>query len=129
MSSPDVDVLVVGAGHAGLGVAARLKARGRSPVILEANPRIGDSWRARWVSLRLFTPRFVNGLPGMRFPDGDDPFPGKDEVADYQQRDAETLGVPIRLGTRVRALGRTRDVFVASLDDGVITAWSVVVAN
>ena len=129
MSSPDVDVLVVGAGHAGLGVAARLKARGRSPVIHEANPRIGDSWRARWASLRLFTPRFVNGLPGMRFPDGDDPFPGKDEVADYQQRYAESLGVPIRVATPVRRLRRARDGFVASLDDSVITARSVVVAN
>jgi putative flavoprotein involved in K+ transport len=129
VSSADVDVLVVGAGHGGLGVAARLKARGRSPVILEANPRIGDSWRARWPSLRLFTPRFVNSLPGMRFPDGDDPFPNKDEVADYQQRYAESLGVPIRLATPVRQLRRARDSFAASLDDGVITARTVVVAS
>jgi putative flavoprotein involved in K+ transport len=129
VTSADVDVLVVGAGHAGLGVAARLKARGRSPLIVEANPRVGDSWRARWSSLRLFTPRFVNGLPGTRFPDGEDPFPGKDEVAEYQERYAQTLGVPIRLGTPVHQLRPGADGFVASVDGGVITARNVVIAN
>jgi putative flavoprotein involved in K+ transport len=129
VTSADVDVLVVGAGHAGLGVAARLKARGRSPLIVEANPRVGDSWRARWSSLRLFTPRFVNGLPGMRFPDGDDPFPNKDEVADYQERYAEALGVPMRRGTRINHLRHAAEGFVASLDGGVIAARSVVIAN
>ncbi len=127
--SADVDVLIVGAGHAGLGVAARLLARGREPVIVEASPRVGDSWRARWASLRLFTPRFVNGLPGMRFPDGDDPFPVKDEVADYQERFAGTLGVPIQLGTRVQQLRRASKCFVASIDGGAISARNVVIAN
>ena len=129
MIAADVDVLVVGAGHAGLGVASRLVARGRSPCIVEASPQVGDTWRARWASLRLFTPRFVNGLPGMRFPDGDDPFPGKDEVADYQQRYAESLGVPIRLGTRVQHLRHASDGFVASLDSDVITTRNVVIAT
>ena len=129
MSSADVDVLVIGAGHAGLGVGARLKARGRESVILDANARVGDAWRARWASLRLFTPRFVNGLPGMRFPDGEDPFPNRDEVADYQQRYAEALGVPIRLSTHVRQLRHGADGFVASLEGDVITARNVVIAN
>ncbi len=130
MSSADVDVLVVGAGHAGLGVASRLIARGRSPLIVEADARVGDTWRRRWASLRLFTPRFVNGLPGMRFPDGDDPFPGKDEVAAYQERYANALGVPIRLSTAVHHLRHASDGFVASLDDGgVINARNVVIAT
>jgi putative flavoprotein involved in K+ transport len=129
VSSADVDVLIVGAGHAGLGVAARLKARGRQPFIVDAHLRVGDAWRARWASLRLFTPRFVNGLPGMPFPDGDDPFPNKDEVADYLERYAEALGVPINLGTRVHGLRHASDGFVASLDDGIITARNVVIAN
>ncbi|MDQ2952721.1 MAG: NAD(P)/FAD-dependent oxidoreductase [Chloroflexota bacterium] len=113
--SADVDVLVVGAGHAGLGVASRLRSRRRSPVILEADGRVGQTWRDRWASLRLFTPRFVNGLPGMRFPDGDDPFPSKDEVADYQERYAEQLGVPLHLGTRVIRLRPDAEGFIATL--------------
>jgi putative flavoprotein involved in K+ transport len=127
--SADVDVLIVGAGHAGLGVAGRLKARGREPLIVEADARVGDTWRRRWASLRLFTPRFVNGLPGMRFPDGDDPFPNKEEVADYQESYAEALRIPIQLGTRVRHLRRPPEGFAADLDSGVITARNVVIAN
>lgn len=129
MTAADVDVLVIGAGHAGLGVASRLIARGRLPLIVEADARVGDTWRRRWTSLRLFTPRFVNGLPGMRFPDGDDPFPGTDEVADYQEHYAESLGVPIRLGMRVQRLRHASDGFVASLDGGVIKARNVVIAT
>ncbi len=113
--SAEIDVLVIGAGHAGLGVASRLKSRGRSPVIVESDARVGETWRRRWASLRLFTPRFVNGLPGMPFPQGDDPFPGKDEVAEYQERYAEWLRVPLRLGTQVTRLRPEEDVFVATL--------------
>ena len=127
--SADVDVLIVGAGHGGLGVAGRLLARGREPLIVEADARVGDTWRRRWASLRLFTPRFVNGLPGMRFPDGDDPFPNKDEVADYEQRYAEALRIPIQLGARVRRLRRTPDGFAADLDGSVINARNVVIAT
>ena len=129
MSATDVDVLVVGAGHAGLGVASRLLARGRSPLILEADPRVGDTWRRRWASLRLFTPRFVNGLPGMRFPDGDEAFPGKDEVADYQERYAQWLGVPVRLGSRVTRLRRVGDLFEATVAAGALRAKNVVIAT
>jgi putative flavoprotein involved in K+ transport len=129
VTSADVDVLIVGAGHGGLGTAARLKRRGRSPLMVEASERVGDVWRDRWPSLRLFTPRFANDLPGMPFPEGDDPFPGKDEVADYQERYADQLGVPIRLGARVHRLRPAVDGFVASLETGEITARSVVIAS
>lgn len=128
--SDDVDVLIVGAGHGGLGVAARLKRHGRSPVLVDAAPRIGDTWRRRWPSLRLFTPRFVNKLPGMPFPDGADPFPGKDEVAEYQQRYAEWLRVPLRLGARVdRATPRADGSFDAFIGGEVVRARNVVVTT
>ena len=44
-------------------------------------PSVGQTWRDRWASLRLFTPRFVNGLPGLRFPDGDQRSPDVDAAA------------------------------------------------
>src|SRR2546428_10260900 len=102
--SADVDVLIVGAGHAGLGVAGRLKRQGRDLLLIDANARVGDAWRARWASLRLFTPRFVNGLPGMRFPEGADPFPTKDEVAAYQERYTAELDLPVRLKAHVERI-------------------------
>ena len=129
MSSADVDVLVVGAGHAGLGVAARLLTRGRSPVIVEADAHVGETWRRRWASLRLFTPRFVNGLAGMRFPHGDDAFPGKDEVAEYEERYAEWLGVSVRLGSRVTRLRRVGDLFEATVAAESMRAKNVVIAT
>ena len=62
-----VETVVVGGGQAGLAVGCHLAQRSLPFVILDANKRIGDSWRKRWDSLRLFTPAGYN-LPGMPFP-------------------------------------------------------------
>jgi putative flavoprotein involved in K+ transport len=129
LGSADVDVLVVGAGHGGLGVAARLLARGRSPLLVDESSRVGEIWRRRWPSLRLFTPRFVDTLPGMPFPEGRDPFPGKDEVAAYQQSYAEHLKAPMRLGQRVRRVTPSGDGFVVAVGEEFISARNVVVAT
>src|SRR5205823_2488162 len=87
-----------------LGKPLRPEERGRDALVVDAKPRIGDTWRERWSSLRLFTPRFMNTLPGLRFPDGADPFPGKEEVADYQERYASERGLDVRMSTRVTRL-------------------------
>ncbi len=125
----DIDVLIVGAGHGRLGVASLLASRRHRSVIVDANPRVGDSWRNRWPSLRLFTPRFLNGLPGSPFPPGPDPFPTKDEVADYQEAYAARLAVPIRLGVGVSRLRRANGSYEATMGDTVIRARNVVVAT
>src|SRR4051794_6004338 len=62
------DVIVIGGGQAGLSVGYHLRRRGVRFVILDAEDRIGDAWRKRWDSLRLFTPAKLDGLDGMRFP-------------------------------------------------------------
>src|SRR5918912_626498 len=77
------ETVIVGGGQAGLSVGYHLAKLGRSFVILEANERIGDSWRKRWDSLRLFTPARYDAIPGMRFPAPAHAFPTKDEMADY----------------------------------------------
>src|SRR4051812_25490479 len=61
-------VVVIGAGQCGLSAGYHLAQRGLSFVILDASPRVGDQWRARWDSLRLFTPARYDSLLGMRFP-------------------------------------------------------------
>src|SRR5262245_35927013 len=81
--SERVQVVVIGAGQAGLSVGYFLAARGISFVILESHARIGDSWRQRWDSMRLFTPAKFDGLAGMPFPAPPFSFPTKDEMADY----------------------------------------------
>ena len=63
-----VQVVVIGGGQAGLSVGYHLKRRGIGGVILEANARVGDTWRKRWDSLRLFTPAQYDGLDGHAVP-------------------------------------------------------------
>jgi putative flavoprotein involved in K+ transport len=87
-----VHTVIIGAGQAGLAAAYHLKQRGVPFVILEANERVGDSWRKRWDSLRLFTPaRFSSGMPFPRRP----LFPTKDRMADYLEAYADRF-VPVR---------------------------------
>src|SRR5262245_46313558 len=74
---PAYDAIVIGGGQAGLSVGYHLARAGARFVILEANERIGDSWRKRWDSLRLFTPGKYDGLDGLRFPAPPDYFPTK----------------------------------------------------
>ena len=62
------DVIVIGAGQSGLSVGYYLAQRGLRFVILDAHARVGDQWRRRWDSLRLFTPAQLDGLAGMPFP-------------------------------------------------------------
>ena len=57
-----VDTIVIGGGQAGLAAGYYLAKRGVPFLILDANPRIGDAWRKRWDSLRLFTPARYNAL-------------------------------------------------------------------
>jgi putative flavoprotein involved in K+ transport len=76
------ETVVIGGGQAGLAVGHELAERGLKHVILEANGRIGDSWRNRWDSLKLFTPARYSGLPGFPFPADGWTFPTKDEMAD-----------------------------------------------
>ena len=79
-ASEYVDTVIIGGGQSGLSVAYYLKRLGVPFVILEANARVGDSWRRRWDSLRLFTPARYNGLVGMPFPAPAHSFPTKDEM-------------------------------------------------
>ncbi|HYZ11835.1 MAG TPA: NAD(P)/FAD-dependent oxidoreductase, partial [Actinomycetota bacterium] len=123
-----IDTVVIGGGQAGLSVGYHLRRRGIPFVILDANPRIGDSWRRRWDSLRLFTPNRFNGLDGLPFPGARWGFPTKDEFADYLERYAERFGLPVRSGMEVSRLTRNGDRFVATAGGRRFEADHVVVA-
>src|SRR5829696_8456321 len=90
------ETVVIGGGQAGLSVGYHLARRGVPFVILDANTRIGDSWRNRWDSLRLFTPARYNGLDGMPFPAAAHSFSTEDEVADYLEAYAARFELPVR---------------------------------
>jgi putative flavoprotein involved in K+ transport len=107
-TSERVQVVVIGGGQAGLSVGYCLRRRGLSFVILEANRRIGDSWRKRWDSLRLFTPAKYDGLAGLPFPAPPYSFPTKDEMGDYLEAYARRFDLPVCTGVRVERLSRER---------------------
>jgi putative flavoprotein involved in K+ transport len=98
-------------------------------VILEAHPRVGDAWRSRWDSLRLFTPAERDGLPGMPFPAPAWSFPTKDQMAQYLERYAAAFDLPVRTGVRVMRLGRVGARFVIETDGDAYEAENVVVAT
>ena len=123
------ETVIIGGGQAGLAVGYHLARRGRPFVILEGGERIGDAWRTRWSSLRLFTPARYDGLPGWRFPAPGWSFPTKDEMADYLEAYAARFGLPVRTGTRVDALGKDGDRFVVDAGGRRFEADHVVVAS
>ena len=123
-----VSTVVVGGGQAGLSTGYFLARRGIEFVILEAHQRIGDSWRERWDSLRLFTPARFDGLAGMPFPAPSHSFPTKNAMADYLESYAKRFALPVRTGVAVRRLSRNGSRYVVETDDRVIEADNVVVA-
>jgi putative flavoprotein involved in K+ transport len=124
------EVVVVGAGQAGLAMGYFLRRQGRDFVILERAGRLAPAWRERWDSLKLFTPRRYSGLPGLPFPGDPDGYPTRDEVIAYLERYAENFNLAFELNSEVKALDRGDDGrFRLEVDGRTITAEQVVVAT
>ena len=121
-----VRTMVIGGGQAGLVMGYYLRRDGDNFVILDATARIGDSWRARYDSLRLFSrPRYAS-LPGWRIQTDD--CPTRDEMADYLEAYARHFELPVRTGVTVHRVSRHGDGFAIDTSAGRILAARVVVA-
>ncbi len=123
-----VHTIVIGGGQAGLAVGYHLAKRGIPFLVLDANQQIGDSWRNRWDSLRLFTPARYAGLPGMRFPGRGDIPPTKEQTADYLTQYARHFNLPVQNGVRVDRLWREGGRFIMTAGKQRFEAENVVVA-
>ena len=121
-------VVVIGAGQAGLSVGYCLARLGLSFVILEAEPRVGDSWRNRWDSLRLFSPAKYDGLVGLPFPAPSFSFPTKNEMGDYLEAYAKHFDLPVRTSARVKRVSRDGSQYVVDTGDRLFRTDHVVVA-
>jgi putative flavoprotein involved in K+ transport len=123
------DVLVIGAGQAGLTLGYYLRQAGLPFVIVDAADQIGAAWAQRWDSLVLFTPRQYNAMPGLGF-DGDPGWePTRDEVISYLHRFATEHELPIELHSPVTALEERDGRYMAELPGRMIAADQVVVAT
>jgi putative flavoprotein involved in K+ transport len=123
------DTVVIGGGQAGLSAGYHLRKAGRSFVILDANERIGDSWRHRYDSLRLFTPARYAGLPGGRFPGRGSAAPTKDQMADYLEAYASRFSLPVRTRMTVDGVRWDGDTYEVSTGAGTLHAANVIVAS
>ena len=129
MATERFDTVIVGGGQAGLATGYHLQQCDRSFVILDASERVGDPWRKRWDSLRLYSPASYDGLPGMRFPGKRTSYPTTHEMADYLESYAAHFELPVRSGTSVDGLTKDGDRYVVTAADATFEAENVVVAT
>jgi len=128
LSCQTFHTIVIGGGQAGLSVGYHMAHQGRPFIILDAGERVGDAWRQRWDSLRLFTPAAFDGLVGMKFPGPSFSFPTKDQMADYLEDYARRFRLPVRNGTRVHRLTRAGGRYLVETGAHRFEADHVVVA-
>ncbi len=128
-SAKEHQVVVVGAGQAGLALGHLLSNQNRDFTILEAADEPGAAWRGRWDSLKLFTPARYSGLPGLAFPGDPDRYPTRDEVAAYLADYARHFDLPVETGSRVKRVTRSNGNYSIELGDRTPEAEQVVVAT
>jgi putative flavoprotein involved in K+ transport len=128
-TSEHYDTIVIGAGQAGLATGYHLARQRQNFVILESHERIGDVWRNRFDSLKLYSPAQYDGLPGMPMPMPRWTWPGKNDMADYLEAYAARFELPVRTGVRVDGLAKAGDDYVVSAGDTLLRASNVVVAS
>ena len=131
MSAEHVEVVVVGAGQAGIAASEHLSANGIGHVVLERH-RIAERWRTeRWDSLVANGPAWHDRFPNLEFSSAPDGFPGKDEVAQYFETYAERIHAPVRCGVEVRGVTRLagRAGFSVDTSEGTIEADYVIAAT
>ena len=131
MNRPDAvieeQVVVVGAGPAGLAAASALKEKGIDALIVEKCPSVATSWRSRHDHLRLNTHRVFSHQPGQRLPRALGPYPSRDGYIAYLERYAERLR--IRTGTEVTRIDPAPGGWKLSLREGTLRARHLVVST
>lgn len=125
-----LDVLVIGAGQAGLGLGYHLRQTSLRFLLVDASTRVGDSWRRRYDSLTLFTPRWLSALPGLKLPGNSQGYASRNEFAEYLERYAQHFGLPVELNTPIQRLEQRQGHFWATSFTGQeFEARIVVLAN
>jgi cation diffusion facilitator CzcD-associated flavoprotein CzcO len=125
----DADVLVIGAGPAGLACAAMLGRQGLEVTILEKAATVGSVWRRHYDRLHLHTDRSHSGLPGLPMPRNYPRYPSRDQVVAYLESYATHFGLKPLFGCTVRAVRRHGDAWKVETDTGTWSAPIVVIAT
>ncbi|WP_449537624.1 flavin-containing monooxygenase [Ferdinandcohnia sp. Marseille-Q9671] len=123
------DVVIIGAGQAGLSMGYYLSKTNCSYVLLDKAKEIGESWRTRYDSLTLFTPREYSQLPGLNMNGSKQGYPTKDQVADYLEQYAEYQALPVQLETEIKRVTQTDTGFRIETSKDEVLSRNVVVAT
>ena len=127
MTTTEIDVLIIGAGQAGLATAYHLQSTNLSFLLLDSHARLGDSWRQRYDSLTLFSVRAFSSLPGLPLVGDPNGYPTRDEIADYFEIYAKVNNFPIYLNQAVTQLNKTPTGFQAHTSSGNIYQSAIVI--
>ncbi|MCZ2847223.1 NAD(P)-binding domain-containing protein [Modestobacter sp. VKM Ac-2978] len=123
------DVVVIGAGQAGLAAAHALRRAGADSALLDGNAGPGGAWQHRWPSLRLDAAHRIHPLPGLPLPAADPAAPASQVVADYFADYEQRFDLPVHRPVAVRSVRRTAEGFALDTSAGEWTAHGLVNAT
>lgn len=123
------DTIVIGAGQAGLSTGYYLKQSNQSFIVIDKGSEVGESWKERYDSLVLFTPRIYSSLPGMSFEGGEQGLPTKDEVVTYLKKYVDRFKIPIHFNTEVVNVTKMNGNFLLKTKRDEYQAKNIVIAT
>ena len=123
------ETIVIGAGQAGLAMGYYLKQSNNPFLIIDKGQEVGEVWKERYDSLRLFTPRMYSSLPGLVLDGDQHGFPSKDEIGDYLKHYADKFALPVALNTEVLSVTKHEESFCVETTKGMFNTSNIVVAT
>ncbi|WP_203247678.1 flavin-containing monooxygenase [Sporosarcina beigongshangi] len=123
------EAIVIGAGQAGLAMGYYLKQSNKRFLIIDKGQALGEVWKNRYDSLKLFTPRMYSSLPGLILDGEQQGFPSKDEIANYIKHYTEIFALPVELNTEVISVTKNEEGFCVETTKGIFNTSNVVVAT
>ncbi len=126
---PDADILVIGAGPAGLAVSACLRERGLAHSLIDREREVASSWRRHYTRLHLHTIKQYSALPGMPWPSTVPKYPSREQVVSYLTRYSNERAIAPTLGVEVQRIERDGERFAVRTHTDTLRPRCVVVAT
>lgn len=123
------ETIIIGAGQAGISIGYYLKKTSKKFLILDKSSEIGESWKERYDSLVLFTPRMYSSLPGMEMAGDKHGFPNKNEIALYLKTYVQKYELPIKLNTEVTSVSKKSNYYQVGTNKEEFLTKNLIIAT